>query len=294
MIGRVLSHFRILEKVGAGGMGEVYVAEDTKLQRRVAIKVLPERVSKDAERLNRFAREARALATLNHAHIVTIYSLEEAEGIHFLAMELIEGHTLTSLIPPGGMIFEDIVKIAISLCDALETAHQAGIIHRDLKPDNVMIDKKGNLKVLDFGLAKFQKTGMNSDIEFLSTVTQPDLVIGTIPYMSPEQVQGRPGDSRIDIFALGIVLYRLATGKLPFQGNSPVETLSSILRDDPISVNQLRPDLPVLFSSIIQRCLEKDPDKRFQSTADVATQLVKLQEIYFSTASQERSRKLMI
>ncbi|HSE42114.1 MAG TPA: protein kinase, partial [Acidobacteriota bacterium] len=278
MIDRVLSHFRILEKVGAGGMGEVYVAEDTKLRRKVAIKVLPESVSKEEERLNRFAREARALAALNHPHIVTIYSIEEAEGIHFLTMELIEGHTLTSLIPPGGMIFEDIVKIAIPLCAALDAAHQAGIIHRDLKPDNVMIDKRGNLKVLDFGIARIQKPNMNIDVESLSTITQPDLILGTIPYMSPEQVQGLTGDSRIDIFALGIVLYRLATGKLPFQGNSPAEILSSILRDDPVSVNQLRPTLPVSYSRIVQRCLEKDPKRRFQSAADVSTELAELSE----------------
>ncbi|MCI0444017.1 protein kinase [bacterium] len=278
MIGRVLSHFRIVDQVGAGGMGVVYVAEDTKLNRRVALKVLPEGMATDPQRLEGFRREARALASLHHPHIVTIYSIEEAEGIHFLTMELIEGHTLSSLIPAGGMALLDILKIALPLCDALDAAHKAGIVHRDLKPDNLMLDERGNLKVLDFGLAKIHKPSNITDTEFLSTVTQSNLVIGTVPYMAPEQVQGQGGDLRIDIFALGITLYCLATGKLPFKGNSAAETFSAILRDNPLPISQTRSDLPIHFSNIVQRCLEKIPKMRFQTAAEVSSQLEELQK----------------
>lgn len=290
MIGRVLSHFKIVDQVGAGGMGVVYVAEDHQLQRKVALKILPEGFASDPQRLDRFRREARVLASLNHPHIVTIHSIDEAEGIHFLIMELIEGHTLTSLISKGGMSLENISKIALPLCDALQVAHQAGVVHRDLKPDNLMIDKRGNLKVLDFGLAKIHQAAGGSDMEFLSTMTQPGLVMGTVPYMSPEQIQGQAGDARIDIFALGVVLYHMATGKLPFQGNSAAETFSSILRDNPLSITEQRPDLPDDFQRIVLRCLEKNPNHRFQTVRDASIELEGVQKRNSASPMQEEQK----
>jgi serine/threonine-protein kinase len=278
MIGRVLSHYRIVDQIGAGGMGVVYIAEDTQLERKVALKVLPEGVATDPQRLEGLRREAKALASLNHPNIVTIHSIEEAEGIQFLTMELIEGHTLTSLIPKDGMSLENILKIALPLCDALQAAHNARIIHRDLKPDNIMVDKRGNLKILDFGLAKIQRPLVEGSVESLPTMTQPDLVMGTVPYMAPEQIQGQAGDARIDIFALGVVLYSMSSGKLPFKGNSAAETFASILRDNAIPISKLRSDLPVEFGRVIERCLEKNPAQRFQKAGDVLSQLEILQK----------------
>jgi serine/threonine protein kinase/Flp pilus assembly protein TadD len=292
MIGRVLSHFRIMDQIGAGGMGIVYVAEDTQLHRKVALKLLPDAVAADPQRLERFRHEARALASLNHPHIVTIHSIEEAEGIHFLTMEFIEGNTLTRMIPTGGMTLENILNIALPLCDALEVAHNAGIIHRDLKPDNVMVDKRGNLKILDFGLAKIHKPEAVNDFEFLTTMTQPGVVMGTVPYMSPEQIQGQSADRRSDIFALGVVLFSIATGKLPFKGNSPAEIFSSILRDNPVPIPELRPDFPIELSRIIQRCLEKKPDQRFQTAREVSVQLEAIQKISEKQKSEDDEFKI--
>jgi serine/threonine protein kinase/Tfp pilus assembly protein PilF len=272
-LGDKLGRYQILGPIGAGGMGEVFRASDPRLGRDVAIKVLPAEMALDPDRLARFQREARVLASLNHAHIVTIFSVEETDGMHFLTMELVEGQPLSSLIPSNGLPVEQIVEIAGALADALAAAHEKGIVHRDLKPANVMITQDGRVKVLDFGLAKDVSGGGSSDVTLTSLGnTQAGTVVGTPAYMSPEQILGRTLDHRTDIFSLGVMLHEMATGRRPFEGNSPGELFSAILRDDPSPVTEFRPDLPGDLARIIRRCLEKDPRHRVQTARDVANE----------------------
>jgi TolB-like protein/Tfp pilus assembly protein PilF len=272
-LGDKLGRYQILGAIGAGGMGEVFRASDPRLGREIAIKVLPADMALDADRLARFQREARALASLNHAHIVTIFSVEETDGMHFLTMELVEGQPLSSLIPPNGLPVEQIVEIAGGLADALAAAHEKGIVHRDLKPANVMITPDGRVKVLDFGLAKDVTASGSDDVTLTSLGnTQAGTVVGTPAYMSPEQIFGLPLDHRADIFSLGVVLHEMATGRRPFEGNSSGELFSAILRDDPRPVTESRPDLPADLARIIRRCLEKDPRHRVQTARDVANE----------------------
>jgi TolB-like protein/Flp pilus assembly protein TadD len=254
-------------------MGEVYRATDTKLGRDVALKVLPADMSHDPERLARFRREAKALAQLDHPNIVTIHSVEECDGIHFLTMQLVEGQPLDRLIPAGGLPVEQIVEIASALGDALAAAHEKGIVHRDLKPANVMVSNEGRVKVLDFGLAKDIRAANLSDATMTSdSRTQIGVVMGTPAYMSPEQTSGRPLDHRTDIFSLGVVLHEMATGRRPFDGNSSAELVSAILRDTAPSVTDVRPDLPSDLARIVRRCLEKDPRHRVQTARDVSNE----------------------
>jgi len=255
-------------------MGEVYRATDTKLGRDVALKVLPAEMAADAERLERFQREARTVAALNHPHIVTIHSVEEAEGIHFLTMELVEGQPLDRLVAEGVLPVERIVEIGNAIADALTAAHEKGIVHRDLKPANVVVAGGGGVKVLDFGLAKVRPIGEALRSEAPTEAqTRDGVVMGTVPYMSPEQVAGRPVDHRTDVFSLGVVLYEMASGRRPFQGHSTAELASAILRDTPPPVTELRPDLPADLVRIIRRCLEKDTRHRFQTARDVGNDL---------------------
>jgi TolB-like protein len=266
-------------------MGEVYRASDSKLGRDVALKVLPPDVASAPERLARFQREARAVAALNHPHIVTLYSVEEADGVHFLTMELVEGQSLDRLIPEGGLPVERIVEFANALADALAAAHQKGIVHRDLKPANVMITNDGRVKVLDFGLAKETGADRPNDATMTSAHhTQAGMVMGTPGYMSPEQISGRLLDHRTDIFSLGVMLYEMAAGKRPFHGSSSAELISSILRDTPPPVTDVRPDLPADLARIIRRCLEKDPRHRIQTARDVSNE--------FRDLSRQSSQKV--
>ena len=270
MIGRTLSHYHITAAIGAGGMGEVYRANDTKLGRDVALKVLSAEMAHHPDRLARFQREARSVAALNHPHIVTIFSVEEAEGIHFLTMELVEGQSLERLIPAGGLHVERIVEIASALADALTAAHEKGIVHRDLKPANVMLTDDGRVKVLDFGLAKDVRADKSSDAtQTFAGQTAMGVVMGTPTYMSPEQVASRVLDHRTDIFSLGVILYEMASGRRPFEGASSAELASAILRDTPRLLSEFRADLPEELGVLIQRCLEKDPQDRFPSARDV-------------------------
>jgi len=270
LIGRTLSHYHITAAIGAGGMGEVYRANDTKLGRDVALKVLSAQMAHDPNRLARFQREARSVAALNHPHIVTIFSVEEAEGIHFLTMELVEGQSLERLIPAGGLHVERIVEIASALADALTAAHEKGIVHRDLKPANVMLTDDGRVKVLDFGLAKDVRADKSSDAtQTFAGQTAMGVVMGTPTYMSPEQVASRVLDHRTDIFSLGVILYEMASGRRPFEGASSAELASAILRDTPRPLSELRADLPEELGLLIQRCLEKDPQDRLPSARDV-------------------------
>jgi serine/threonine protein kinase/Tfp pilus assembly protein PilF len=265
-----IAHYRIASKIGAGGMGEVYRATDTKLGRDVALKLLPPEMASDPERLARFRREARAVATLNHPHIVTIFSVEEADGIHFLTMELVEGQSLDRVIPESGLPVGRIVEIAGALADALAAAHDKGIVHRDLKPANVMVTGEGRVKVLDFGLAKEMRPHDPADATLTSAgKTAVGVVMGTPAYMSPEQIAGRTLDHRTDIFSLGIILYEMASGRRPFEGASSAELASAILRDTPRPLSEIRGGLAAELGRLIQRCLEKEPRNRFSSARDV-------------------------
>ena len=271
--GAKLGPYEIHSPLGAGGMGEVYRARDTKLGRDIALKVLPAEMAQDPERLARFRREAKALAQLDHPNIVTIHSVEESDGVHFLTMQLVEGQPLDRLIPKGGLPVEQIVEIASALGDALAAAHEKGIVHRDLKPANVMVTNDGRVKVLDFGLAKDVRGANLGDATLTSaSQTQVGVVMGTPAYMSPEQTSGRPLDHRTDIFSLGVVLHEMTTGRRPFEGTSSAELVSAILRDTPPSVTDMRPDLPSDLARIIRRCLEKDPRHRVQTARDVSNE----------------------
>jgi len=277
LIGQTISHYRILEKLGAGGMGEVYLAEDTKLRRKVALKVLPEDMASDPDRLERFKREARAVAALNHPNIVTIYSVEEVEGVHFLTMELVEGKTLADLVPAKGLKLDRFFELAIPIADALSVAHEKGITHRDIKPGNIMVGDDGRVRVLDFGLAKLRAEASAGE-EDTQLATREGLAVGTAPYMSPEQVQGKNVDHRSDIFSLGILFYEMATGSRPFKGETSADLVSSILRDTPDSVTDLKIEMPRHLGRIIRHCLEKDPDRRLQAAKDVRNELEGLRQ----------------
>jgi serine/threonine protein kinase/tetratricopeptide (TPR) repeat protein len=282
LIDRTLLHYRIITQIGAGGMGEVYLALDKKLDREVALKVVPEDFASDPRRLARFEREAKAIAALNHPNIVTIHSIEEDQGVHFLTMELVEGRSLDQLVPRDGMSLEKVLAIAGPLTEALAAAHERGIIHRDLKPGNVMVTEEGRVKVLDFGLAKLLTDDSVAKPEFTVsqaptetvTLTAAGIVVGTVPYLSPEYLDGQMADHRTDIFSLGVVLYEMVTGLLPFRGSSGPAVMSSILRDDPKPVSDLKPEAPAHLVRVIERCLEKDPEKRYQSASDVGYELV--------------------
>jgi serine/threonine protein kinase/tetratricopeptide (TPR) repeat protein len=270
--GTQLGAYEIHAPLGAGGMGEVYRATDTKLGRDVALKVLPAEMAQDPERLARFRREAKTLAQLDHPNIVTIHSVEETNGIHFLTMQLVEGLPLDRLISQNGLPLEQIVEIAGALADALAAAHEKGIVHRDLKPANVMVTNEGRVKVLDFGLAKDIRADPGDATLTSASRTQVGVVMGTPAYMSPEQASGRPLDHRTDIFSLGVVLHEMATGRRPFEGNSAAELISAILRDTPPPVTDLRSDLPSDLARIIRRCLDKDPRYRLQTARDVSNE----------------------
>ena len=246
--GTKLGAYEIQSPLGAGGMGEVYRATDAKLGRDVALKVLPAEMSHDPERLARFRREAKALAQLDHPNIVTIYSVEECDGVHFLTMQLVEGLPLDRVICASGLPARQIIEIARALADALAAAHEKGIVHRDLKPANVMVTNEGRIKVLDFGLAKDIRGANLGDATMTSdSRTQVGVVMGTPAYMSPEQTSGRPLDHRTDIFSLGVLLHEMATGRRPFEGTSSAELVSAILRDTPPSVTECDPICPAIW-----------------------------------------------
>jgi TolB-like protein/Flp pilus assembly protein TadD len=280
MIGKTLNHYRIVDRLGVGGMGEVFRAHDSELERDVALKTLPEAMAADPTRLERFKREAKTLAALNHPNIVGVYSVEESDGVHFLTMELVEGETLGDLIVKRGLSLEQIFKIALPLTEALAEAHERGIVHRDLKPGNVMMTEGGRLKVLDFGLAKaLQSEGLdNPDEAPTEALTSEGMIVGTVPYMAPEQLEAKPLDARSDIFSLGILLYELATGVRPFQGDTSVSLISSILKDEPRDMSEHRGDLPRHLGRIVRHCLEKSPEERFQTARDVHNQLKALRQ----------------
>src|SRR5499427_8099332 len=294
--GSRLGSYEILAPIGAGGMGEVYRARDPRLGREIAIKVLPETVAQDAERLARFEREARALAALNHPGIVTIFSIEESGDTRFLAMELVEGDSLDGFIGSGGLALPQFFEIAAPLAEALSAAHERGIVHRDLKPGNVMVTREGRVKVLDFGLARVEAADSNPDLTSTPTesrvtnLTSEGQVFGTVAYMSPEQARGSKVDARSDVFSLGIVMYQMLTGEHPFHGATAVDLISSILRDRPASVTELRADVPPDLARVIRRCLEKEPRDRYQTSRDVYNELRELRPDSSGSSAPARPR----
>src|SRR6202162_978 len=273
--GAVIAHYRVVTCLGQGGMGAVYLTDDTRLGRRVALKVLPPEVAADPERMQRFVQEAKLASALTHPNVAYIHEIGQDGELWFLAMEYVEGVPLTNLIREGPMKISEILPIGIQVADALDDAHQKGIVHRDIKPANLMLTPRGHVKVLDFGLAKREKSKRNS--EDTQLLTSAGMVLGTVEYMSPEQVLGRDVDHRSDIFSLGVVLYEMATGRLPFAGANATETMARILQTQPDAMARFNYEVPEELERTVRKCLEKDRERRYQSARELMVDLKNLE-----------------
>ena len=276
--GQQMGSYKILSLLGSGGMGEVYLARDSRLDRTVALKILPAQVAADQDRMRRFIREARAASALKHPNVTHIYEIGESDGVHFIAMEYVEGKTLAAKISGRPLEPAEIVEIGLQVSDALDDAHSKGITHRDIKPANLMLTRRGEVKVLDFGLAKVthpEGQNVSSDISTVAS-TATGMVMGTAQYMSPEQILGQEVDHRTDIFSLGVVLYEMATGSLPFKGDTATALSDAILHKQPTAPGRLNPDLPIELDRIILRALEKDRELRYQTASDLRAELKRL------------------
>jgi len=297
MIGQALGHYRIEAKLGEGGMGVVYRAFDTHLDRPVAIKILRADATTSPERRRRFQQEAKAASALNHPNIVHIYDIGSSGGMDYIAMEFVDGKTLDRLIGKSGLALRDTLKYAIQVADALARAHAAGIVHRDLKPANIIVGEDGRVRLLDFGLAKLMETTVDAAVDSeagTATITaredvqtEEGTIVGTVAYMSPEQAEGKKVDARSDIFSFGSVLYEMVTGRRPFEGANKISTLAAILHKEPPALAEFAPDLPTELDKIISRCLRKDPDRRAQHAGDIKLALEELTE---DCASDKLSR----
>src|SRR6202790_594731 len=275
--GTKLGPYEVLSAIGAGGMGEVYKARDTRLDRTVAIKVLPTHLADRAELRERFEREAKTIASLNHPHICTLYDTGHQDGVDFLVMEYIEGETLAQRLQRGALPIQQVLQYAIEISDALDKAHRKGITHRDLKPGNIMLTKSGT-KLLDFGLAKLAQeavpvTPASQLPTMKSAVTAEGTILGTLQYMAPEQVEANEVDARTDIFAFGAVVYEMATGKKAFEGKTQASLIAKILETDPPPISSLQPMTPPALDRVVKKCLAKVPDKRWQTASDVCDEL---------------------
>src|SRR3954469_17360708 len=279
--GTKLGPYEVQSPLGAGGMGEVYRALDTRLDRTVAIKILPSHLAENSEARQRFEREARAISSLNHPNICTLYDVGHQDGVHFLVMECLEGETLGERLRKGPLPVQQVLKYGIEICDGLEKAHRCGIVHRDLKPGNIMLTKSG-AKLMDFGLAKAAAVKVDSSSSLTVTLSTPagshplttqGTVMGTFQYMAPEQGEGKEADARSDIFALGALLYEMATGKRACEGRTAASAMAAVLEREPASISSVQPMVPAAFDHVVKGCLEKDPEERWQSTADVRREL---------------------
>src|SRR5262247_1516220 len=273
VIGTKFDRYEIISPLGAGGMGQVYLARDTRLERKVALKLLLEERTKDDQRLLRFEQEARAASALNHPNIITIYEIGDFDSTHFIATEFIEGMTLRKILADGRMPTIASLDVAIQIASALSAAHEAGIIHRDIKPENVMLRRDGIVKVLDFGLAKLTEHRRGSVIPKASTIgcvnTDPGTVLGTVGYMAPEQARGQEADHRADIFSFGTILYEMLSGRRAFCSESAVDVMNAILREEPPEFGETNTNVSPQLEKIVRRCLEKQPERRFQSASDL-------------------------
>src|SRR6202046_1235726 len=296
LIGQTVAHYQIFKQVGAGGMGVVYEAQDSQLGRRVALKFLPTEMAQDSQLLERFQREARAASSLNHPNICTIHSIEQHERRHFIVMELLEGKTLAENMTRQPMAMETLLPLAVQIADALESAHAKGVVHRDIKPANLFVTDRGQLKILDFGLAKVSLGLVRHEPDPAATqavsneLTSPGSAVGTISYMSPEQARGQLVDARTDLFSTGTVLYQMATGALPFQGDTSAVIFDAILNRDPQPAAEVNPALPVEFVRILEKCLEKDRAMRCQTASELKTDLNRMKRDLESSKSRAKAK----
>ncbi|HXG86496.1 MAG TPA: serine/threonine-protein kinase, partial [Pyrinomonadaceae bacterium] len=288
--------YKILSAIGSGGMGEVFLAQDTRLKRKIALKILSEKFAVDVDRLNRFQQEAKAASALNHPNIITIYEIGESDGTNYIATEYIEGETLRDNLAENPLQLSDALDIAVQVAEALSAAHQVGIVHRDIKPENIMLRRDGYVKVLDFGLAKLTEK-QDFEIEHESATqkfvkTNPGAIMGTVAYMSPEQARGKDIDARSDIFSFGIVLYEIITRRAPFEGETITDVLAAILNQEPLPLAHFVADVPKELKRIVNKTLRKKREQRYQSTKDLLGDLKDLREEFLHEAKLEQSAAL--